>query len=218
MIRSCMPQAPLYNSDAKEMGTVDLAEAVFGVHVKSSVVHQVYVALMANAREPWADTKDRGEVRGGGKKPWKQKGTGRARHGSIRSPIWKGGGVTFGPLSVRNYKQKINKKMNQAAVRMCLSDKVAEKKFLVVDALSSDGKTKAMAALRNGLPAAGKTTMFLVGAEYVTAARGTRNIPGVDCVRAVDANVVDLLHHQMIIATKDAIAVLEKRLDVRDKR
>ena len=90
-----MPQLPLYNLNGEKTGTLDVSDAVFGVKTKTSVVHQVYVALTANAREPWADTKDRGDVRGGGKKPWKQKGTGRARHGSIRSPIWKGGGVTF---------------------------------------------------------------------------------------------------------------------------
>ena len=114
-----MLNAKVYNQTGKENGEVELTEAVFGVKPKVSVVHQVFVALRANAREPWADTKNKGEVRGGGRKPWKQKGTGRARHGSIRSPIWKGGGITFGPLSTRNYKQKINKR-----TVLCLTMKI----------------------------------------------------------------------------------------------
>jgi large subunit ribosomal protein L4 len=92
----------VYNLEGKETGDMNLSETVFGVKSKPEIVHEVFVALQNNQREPWADTKNRGEVRGGGKKPWQQKGTGRARHGSIRSPIWKGGGVTFGPLSIRN--------------------------------------------------------------------------------------------------------------------
>ena len=102
-----MAKISVYNQEGKTLESIEVLDAVFGVTPKTSVVHQVYVALLANLRRPWAHTKDRGDVSGGGKKPWKQKGTGRARHGSIRSPIWKGGGVTFGPLSVRNYKQKI---------------------------------------------------------------------------------------------------------------
>ena len=96
----------LYNQAGQKSGSMELSDLVFGVKSKMAVIHQVYVALLANLREPWAHTKDKGDVRGGGKKPWKQKGTGRARHGSIRSPIWRGGGVTFGPLKIRNYKQK----------------------------------------------------------------------------------------------------------------
>lgn len=125
-----MATFPIYNVTGEKNGTIELSDRVFAVAPKMPLIHQVYEAIRANAREPWADTKDRGEVRGGGKKPWKQKGTGRARHGSTRSPIWRGGGITFGPLSIRNYKQKINQKMNQQAVRMCLSDK-ADRKSVV---------------------------------------------------------------------------------------
>ncbi len=207
-----MAKAMLYNQDGAQIGTTELNDTVFGVAPKDSVVHQVYVALTANARRPWADTKDRGEVRGGGKKPWKQKGTGRARHGSIRSPIWKGGGVTFGPLSTRNYKQKINKKMNQAAVRMCLSDKVADQKFLVVEAFPGTGKTKVMATLRGKLPGNAKSTLLVIEKNDPTIERAMRNIPRLDLVRASDVNVIDLLHHQYVIASKGSIATLERRL------
>ena len=114
----------VYTQDGKETKELALNPAVFGVAVKESVVHQVMVAQMANSRVAIAHTKTRAEVRGGGRKPWKQKGTGRARHGSTRSPIWVGGGVTFGPRSDRNFSQKVNKKMKTKALFMCLSDKV----------------------------------------------------------------------------------------------
>ena len=207
-----MPKAPVYNLEGEAAGEMELADAIFGVAPKESVVHQVYAALMANARQPWADTKKRGEVRGGGKKPWKQKGTGRARHGSIRSPIWKGGGVAFGPQSSRSYKQKINKKMNRLAVKMCLSDKLREKKFVVVDTVLSEEKTKAMAAWRNKLPGAGKTTLLVAGSVALPLRRAIRNVKGFAVGRATDLTVLDLLHHQYLIVTKEAIGHLEKRL------
>ena len=207
-----MATLPLYNQMGEATGSLEGSDAVFGVKPKTSVVHQVYVALTANLRLPWADTKDRGEVSGGGKKPWKQKGTGRARHGSIRSPIWKGGGVTFGPLSTRNYKQKINKKMNQTALRMCLSDRVAAKQLLAVEALPMDGKTKVMATLRAKLPGVGKTTVIVFTGDQKEIIRSVRNLPRVELKRAVDLNVIDVMDHQYLIATKEAIAALEKRL------
>lgn len=207
-----MPKVSVYNHNAEEAGTLELAPAVFGVTPKQEVVHQVYLALEANRREPWADTKDRSEVRGGGKKPWKQKGTGRARHGSTRSPIWSGGGITFGPLSFRNYKQKINKKMNKAAVRMCLASKVLENKFVVLEDFMENGKTKDMVALRAKLPGSGKSTLVLGVKADDAVGLQVRNIPRVDLQQAMDVNVADLLHHQYIITTKEGVRLLEKRL------
>lgn len=207
-----MPKVKVYNQEGKENGSVELNDAIFAVVPKLSVVHQVYHAILANARQPWADTKDRGEVRGGGIKPWKQKGTGRARHGSIRSPLWVGGGVTFGPLTVRTYKQKINKKMNALAVRMCLSDKIADEKFIVIDDLNVEGKVKPVAALRNKLPGAGKTTVFLADEVNEKLNLATRNLKNLDMQQVKDVNVVDLLNHQYIIITKKGIDILEKRL------
>jgi large subunit ribosomal protein L4 len=189
-----------------------LATEVFAVAPKLSVVHQVYVAHMANARQPWADTKDRSEVSGGGKKPWKQKGTGRARHGSIRSPIWKGGGVTFGPLSTRSYLQKINKKMNAVAVRMCLSDKTEEGKLLVVESLPSSGKTKDIISLRKELPCGNRSVLVVTNGKDDAVLRATANAVKLDVVRASDVNVVDLMHHQFVLASVDAVKALEKRL------
>lgn len=207
-----MAQVKLYNQKGEAIGNLELDKDVFEVAAKPVVVHQVYNAMMANAREPWADTKGKGEVRGGGKKPWKQKGTGRARHGSIRSPIWKGGGVTFGPKTERNYKQKINKKMNQLAVEMCLSDKVRSEKFVVLDDFTATGKTKEMAGLRKVLPGAGRMTLWLLAEKDIKMKQGLRGLATVDIEQAKDLNVVDILNHQYIIITKKGVEILEKRL------
>ena len=207
-----MPKVKLYNNQGKETGTIDLNVDIFGVEIKKSVVHQVYTALTANARQPWAHTKDKSEVRGGGRKPWKQKGTGRARHGSIRSPLWVGGGVTFGPRSIRNYKQKINKKMNRLAVKMCLSDKAASDKFVVLEDFPTDGKAKEVVKLREALPGMGRTTIFLTPKVDEKVNLATRNIVKFDMQQAKDVNVVDLLNHQYVVITKEGLKVLENRL------
>ena len=175
-----MAKVKLYNQEAKETGELELDDAVFGVRLKDEVVYQVYNAMMANAREPWAHTKNKSEVSGGGKKPWKQKGTGRARHGSNRSPLWVGGGVTFGPLKTRNYKQKIQKKMSRQAVRMCLSDKATEGKLIVLEDLQMTGKTKQMVELRKNLPGLGKTTLLLAENINDSLNLATRNIARLD--------------------------------------
>jgi len=133
----------VYNQEAKTAGEMELSPKVFGVKVNEALVHQAVVTQMANERKVIAHTKTRSEVRGGGKKPWAQKGTGRARHGSSRSPIWKGGGVTFGPRNDRNFKMRINKKMKQGAMFMVLSDKLASNRLVVLDKFSiTDFKTK----------------------------------------------------------------------------
>ena len=140
-----MKKYPVYNVKAEKVREVDLNPAVFGVEVKESVVHQVAVAQRANARTAIAHTKTRGEVRGGGAKPWRQKGTGRARHGSNRSPIWVGGGITFGPRKDRNFSQKVNKKMKRKALFMCLANKANENLLFLLDKLVlEDGKTREM--------------------------------------------------------------------------
>jgi large subunit ribosomal protein L4 len=202
----------VYNAQGKKDGQMDLSDVVFGVKEKKSVIHQVYVGLEANARQPWAHTKFKGEVRGGGKKPWKQKGTGRARHGSSRSPIWKGGGVTFGPRNIRHFTQKITQKMKQSAMRMSLSGRTKEEHLMVLDGFVSDGKTKTLNVLRTALPGAGRSTLLIETVNDQKLARAARNIPALHVQQAADVNVVDLLHHQYIIATKDAIATLEARL------
>ncbi len=206
-----MANIKTYNSKGEALGNIELNDSVFAVVPKNSVVHQVYSAMLANAREPWAESKGKGEIRGGGKKPWKQKGTGRARHGSIRSPLWRGGGVTFGPRNERNYKQKINKKMGQLATKMCLSDKVKAGKFIVLEDFVASGKTKEMADLRRALPGAGYPTLWLLPGKDEKMTMGLRSLKNVDYKKATDVSVVDLMHHRFVVLTKKGVAMIEKR-------
>lgn len=207
-----MAKVKLYNVNGEHLKDIELEDNVFGIKPKKDVVHQVYVALNANQRLPWADTKSRGEVRGGGKKPWKQKGTGRARHGSIRSPIWRGGGVTFGPTTARNYTQKINKKMAVLAVKMCLSDKVKDGKLIVLDSLVSNGKTKQMSGIMAKLPGFGRTTLFLSPTKDDNVVRAIKNLPKTKILRTLDANVMDLLDNQYVVTTEAGVKALVSRL------
>jgi len=201
----------VYNLAGKETGEMELSDTVFGVKIKPELVHQVFVQQTNNQREPWADTKNRGEVSGGGKKPWQQKGTGRARHGSIRSPIWKGGGVVFGPLTDRNYKTKINKKTRQAAIRMCLSDKAQSGNLLVVEDFKFEQpKTKMFASFLKTLPAKLKTFLVLTAQKNVEVMRMTENLKVVKTLRAQDSNVLDLLSKGVILTSKDGIKKMEE--------
>jgi len=207
-----MTKIAMYNSKGEQSKDIELNDAIFATPINKEVVHQVYTAMRANARQPWADTKDRGEVRGGGKKPWKQKGTGRARHGSSRSPIWSGGGVTFGPLSIRNYMQKVNKKMKKRATTMVLSSKVSVNKFIVLEDFVATTKTKDTLNILNKLPGFGRTTLLISPNIDKNLLLSARNINKVDVQRAIDVNIVDLMHHQFIITTRAGVEALEKRL------
>ena len=208
-----MAQVAVYNLKGEKVKDLGLNDIIFGVAPKKDIVHQVFVALAANARQPWADTKDRGEVSGGGRKPWKQKGTGRARHGSIRSPIWTGGGVTFGPLSTRNYKQKINRKVNNLATRMCLSDKLSGSKIVVLDKFEFSGKTKEVADLAKKLLAEVRPTLVVLNDEAnAENIKALRNIKNFNIVRAQDVNVLDLLNNQYLLISEEGVKFLEKRL------
>jgi large subunit ribosomal protein L4 len=203
----------VYNLQGKEIEQIELNDSIFNVAVKPEVVHEVFVAQRNNARESWADTKKRGEVRGGGKKPWQQKGTGRARHGSTRSPIWKGGGVTFGPLSDRNYKTKINKKTRRLATLMCLSDKAQNGLIWVVENFSlTEPKTKLFAAVLKALPAKSKSFLVVTPAKDAAVLRATGNLPKIVTTRAEDLNVVDILSKQAIITSVEGLKKMEALL------
>lgn len=191
------------------VGEKDLRDDVFGVAVNPSMVHEVVVALQANARQPWAHTKNRGEVSGGGKKPWKQKGTGRARHGSSRSPIWVGGGITFGPRHDRDYTKKINKKTKSRALLMTMSDKVKNERLLLIESFGvKDGKTKQMAASLTSLPIKGKTTIVLPVSDPMLM-RGSRNLKQVRLVTMNDMSMLDLLSAEYVLMTPEAAVKLE---------
>ncbi|MEK7681020.1 MAG: 50S ribosomal protein L4 [Patescibacteria group bacterium] len=203
----------VYNLEGKETGEMNLSDAIFAVKAKPEVVHQVFVSQTNNQREPWADTKNRGEVRGGGKKPWQQKGTGRARHGSIRSPIWKGGGVAFGPLSERNYKSKINKKTRRLALKMVLSDRVKDGNFLVVDDFNfAEPKTKLFVNFVKNLPTKIKKFLVLTSGKNENVMTMTRNLKIVKTIRAEDASVMDVLSKGAVLTSKAGVEVIEKIL------
>jgi len=203
----------VYNLEGKETGEMNLLDSVFGVKIKPEVVHEVFVALQNNQREPWADTKSKGEVRGGGKKPWQQKGTGRARHGSIRSPIWKGGGVTFGPLSIRNYKTKINKKTKQLALKMCLSDRASSNALWVFEDFNfSEPKTKLFVKFLTALPAKAKSFLLLTPGKNDNVIRMTRNLKSVKTARVEDINVMDVLSKSVVLTNKAGAEKLEAAL------
>lgn len=213
-----MPTVPVYNVKGEKVGEQTLSDGVFGVRAKPHVVATVVEALRANLRRATAHTKKRGEVRGGGKKPWKQKGTGRARAGSIRSPLWRGGGIIFGPRSDRNYTKKVNARLRSDAIRMVFSDKVAAGQFVVVDMLTfPEGKTKTAAiffkhlAKATGCAFTEKPTTLLLDEAVATVVRSTRNLRTVQpCV--LDAvNVLTLLQHPYVVTTAQGVKKIEER-------
>lgn len=196
----------LYNLKGEAIGEVELSDKIFAREWNSDLVHQALLAQQANRRLPWAHAKNRGEVRGGGKKPWKQKHTGRARHGSIRSPLWKGGGVTHGPVKDRDYSQKINKKMLRVAIYSVLSKKLAEGQLKVVDSLNLEApKTKLLfSVIKNFLPA-----VLVAAAENKSINRASRNIQKAKSLNGSSLNVEDLLKYKNVLVEKKAIAEIK---------
>ncbi|MBI2068933.1 MAG: 50S ribosomal protein L4 [Candidatus Yanofskybacteria bacterium] len=208
----------LYNQKAESIGKIDLPDQIFGLKMNADLLHQVVTSQMSNKRQVLAHAKGRSEVRGGGKKPWRQKGTGRARHGSIRSPIWKGGGATFGPTKERNFKKKLNRKMVRKALFVALSSKARDNQLLVVDGINiQNPKTKEMAVLfKNFLDMFGKNPNVLLvmptGDDNVK--RASKNLPHLSAVEAKGLNLLEVLAHKQLLLVKDSIGVLEKKLKV----
>jgi len=206
----------LYNQKGEEIGKVALPVSIFDVAMDRDLVHQAVITQQANARKAIAHTKDRSEVSGGGRKPWRQKGTGRARHGSIRSPIWRAGGVTFGPTKERVFSKKINKKMKQKALFMALSSKVRDKETILLDKLNlSEPKTKQMAQVIDGLEKKlkidfNKGTLIVLSKVDQSISRASRNIPKIKVVRANSLNVLDVLSYRNLLMLKPAIGVIKQ--------
>jgi large subunit ribosomal protein L4 len=199
-----MPQINLLTASGEQSGQVDLAESLFAAPVDQTLIHQAVVRQMANRRLGTADTQTRGEVRGGGRKPWRQKGTGRARHGSRRSPQWAGGGVVFGPHP-RDYDQRMPAKMRRAALRGALSAKQQDGSLRVVESLDlSEIKTRAFRDRLVAWKAEGKVLLVLAGRDE-TAERSARNLREVRVILADSLNVVDVLEADTIVFTRDAL-------------
>ncbi len=205
-------KTPLYNSEGEKTGEVTLPTPVFDVPFNADLVHQVLVVQAARRRQGSAHTKDRSEVAGGGRKPWRQKGTGRARAGSTRSPIWRGGGVTFGPTKDRNYSSKLNDKMRQKALLMVLSEKARHNEVLMLEELKAEApKTKAMAGLFGKLPSHTKSTMLVLPSMERNVILSSRNIAKVKTMQAKDLSALDAASVAYLVMPKAAIEVIEKR-------
>jgi len=206
-----MAKVKIYNLEGKEVGEQELAAKYFEMVAKPALIQQVVEAQMANAREVLAHAKGRSEVRGGGRKPWKQKGTGRARHGSIRSPLWKGGGVTFGPTKERNFKKSVNQKAKQKALFMVLSDKVKNQKLILVeDFVLPEAKTKKLQTVLNLLPVKNKKTLIALDKKDEKIVKAAQNLTKVATEPVISLNVVDILKNEFLIMPARATALVVK--------
>ena len=204
-----MPKIDVYDIQGKKVSTVDLKDEIFGIEPNEAVVHSVLVNFLANQRQGTQSTKTRAEVRGGGRKPWRQKGTGRARQGSIRAPQWIKGGIALGPKP-RSYKYTVNKKEKRLAIKSCLSSKVLEKELTVVDSLPlKEIKTKEMVNALNNLKVEGKT-LILLPEKNETVQKSARNIEGVKTTLVNTINVYDLLKYKNLVITLDTGTKLEE--------
>jgi len=201
----------LYNQEGKVTGQVELPKEIFDIELSKDLVHQVIVSQMANRRQGTAHTKDRGDVSGGGRKPWRQKGTGRARHGSTRSPIWKGGGVTFGPLNSKVYKKIVPKKIKRVALFMVLSQKAKDNALILIDNLKiKEAKTKIAFDIFKKLPSFTKTTLVALPSMDKDFIMATRNIAKTEIMQVKDLNALDVLNSKYIVLPKESIKVMEK--------
>ncbi len=212
-----MLKVPVYNLNGEKTKDIEISSRIFDRVVRPDVVHQVVVAQQANARFVLADTKDKGEVSGGGKKPWRQKGTGRARHGSSRSPLWVGGGVTFGPTKDRNFTKQVNKKQKQLALAMCLSDRVVEKKLVVIDEIKLEsGKTNYLRNLviniKNKISdlKESKKVLIVLDKKDAKIVRAAVNLDDIKIILADSLNCIDILKYNSLLVSEKSIKVIDK--------
>jgi len=203
-----MANVSVYNMEGKEVGTIDLNDAVFGVEANEHLVHMAVVQQLANNRQGTQKAKTRSEVSGGGRKPWRQKGTGHARQGSIRAPQWKGGGVVFAPVP-RDYSFKLNKKEKRAALKSVLSDKVSNGKLVVVDELKFDEiKTKRFTEVMKNLKV--ESGLVVIADNNENIVLSARNVADIDTALVNTINVYDVLNAKTLVLTKDAVAKIEE--------
>ncbi|MDD3853502.1 MAG: 50S ribosomal protein L4 [Syntrophomonadaceae bacterium] len=204
-----MPKVPLYNMSGAQIGELELKDSVFGIKPNEAVLYDFVKMQLANKRAGTSSTKTRAEVRGGGKKPWRQKGTGRARVGSSRNPVWTGGGIAFGPKP-RDYSYRLPKKVRRLAMKSALSSKVIDNNIIVVDALQfEEPKTKLMAQTLEALNVGKKTLLVTMSADN-NVIKSARNLPGVKPLTADFINVYDLLNYETLLITQDAVAKVEE--------
>jgi len=206
-----MPKVAVYNIAGDQTGELELNDNVFNVEVLDAVLHQAVVMQQANQRQGNASTKTRGFVRGGGRKPWKQKGTGRARAGSTRSPIWVGGGITFGPHP-RSYAFSMPKKARRLAIKGALTAKLQDSELMILEAIDfAEPKTQNTVSMLQNLKS-DKKTLIITAERDDNVEKSSRNIPGVKTITSMGLNVVDLLYHDKVLVTKGAVAKIEEVL------
>jgi large subunit ribosomal protein L4 len=203
-----MANVTVYNMEGNEVGAIELNDAVFGVEINEHLVHLAVVRQLANKRQGTQKAKTRSEVSGGGRKPWRQKGTGHARQGSIRAAQWTGGGIIFAPVP-RDYEVKMNKKERRAALRSALTSKVQDNKFVVVDNLAlAEIKTKEMQKVLGNLKA--EKALVITADDNKNIVLSARNITDVETATPATINVYDIMKHNTVVATKDAVAAIEE--------
>lgn len=199
-----------YNQEGKVVGQTELPKEIFDVELSKDLLHQVVVSQMANRRQGTAQAKDRGDVSGGGKKPWRQKGTGRARAGSTRSPLWKGGGVTFGPLNSKVYKKVVPRKIRRAALFMVLSQKAKNDSLILVDSLKiKEAKTKIAFNIFKNLPSSKKSTLVALPDMDKNFIMASRNIAKTEIMQVKDLNALDVLNNKYLVMPKESLKVME---------
>ncbi len=208
---------PVYNLKGESVDTIVLDATVFDKPANADLLHQVAVTITNNARQPIAKTKDRGEVAGSGKKPWKQKGTGNARVGSVRSPLWRGGGITFGPTNLRNFSKRLPLKMKQTAWRGVLTDKVNHEQLFIIDSFEGlDGKTKswteAVSRLEKAIPSLSKKAVMVDSNAVELADRSIRNVAKHNYTNVDQLTLTDVMNYPVVLMSKDALATLTSRL------
>ncbi len=206
-----MPDIPVYNMNGEKIEDLKVSDDIFNTEISKAVVHQALVRQQANMRRGTHSTKTRGEVRGGGRKPWRQKGTGRSRHGSIRSPLWRGGGITFGPRP-RDYSKKMPKKMRKLAICSVLTDKVSQEKMIAMDEIKFETpKTKDFIAMMKKLGME-ENALFVIGDKNFGVEESASNLPDVKVITLDIINVYDILKYDRLVMTKDAISRVEEVL------
>ena len=204
-------KTPVYNQQGKEIENILLPKKIFGVEENKDLIYQVVISQTSNQRKVIAHTKGRGEVSGGGKKPWKQKGTGRARVGSIRSPLWKGGGVTFGPTKERNFKKKINKNMRKKALFQVFSAKAKENLLIIIDKITLEkAKTKQAVQILTNLSLKEKKCLIALEKNDKKIIAAFKNIPFVRVIEARNINILDLLSYKYLIMEEKSIKAMEE--------
>ena len=202
-------EVSVYNKQGKIVGKEKLSAEIFSVAAKNEVLHRVVEAQLANKRNVVAATKNRGDVRGGGRKPWKQKGTGRARAGSSRSPIWKGGGVVFGPTPARNFKKRVNKKEKRKALLMAFSTKAMNKEVVIVDDLKFEKiKTQAVAEMLRSLSLSDKSVLLALAKKDSILIKSAANLSSAKTCLANNLNVYDILRYDILLLTKESLKVI----------